>query len=162
MVASRRVAELTASNTFTEWYNVNSEGATRTPRNHYEAREWCAVIDKVREAYDALLDYRRDDTVTRARTAMAVAMEIACRRLHGVTEADRSHSWDTANALSLLRTSHLGNDELVRIVNRDVTNARAVNKSSSSGHKGGKGKGKGRTNGGGEGKSASTDKASSK
>ena len=59
----------------------------------------------------------------------------------------------------------MGNDELMRTVNRDVTNRRAAGRDSSSrGHKGRgghKGKGKGRTDGG-EGKSAGTDKAQSK
>jgi hypothetical protein len=117
-----------------------------TVRNKYEGEELAAVLDQLFIARDHIGQPPSVITlahITRACTAVDVAMELATRRLQGIIKADQSGGdWSFANSLSLLKRAELGNDDLNRSVNLDVTRTRAATKANNNS------KGNGRGNGG--------------
>lgn len=137
---------------FAAWYEDNK---CKTVRNGFEAATLCAALDQQLIIRDGLALY---ELPSKVRDAVTVALEVLCRRLHGVMAADDDGNWDVATAIDLLGRRSLTNDRITRVINRDITAARAVK---------GKNGGNGNANRGGKGNNnkgaaSSNDKAATK
>lgn len=104
---------------FSDWYGNNK---LKVKRNAFEAEELCAIIDEIRWGSE----WAEQGDMYEAAHHFALALEIASRRLEGVVRADESGHWEHANALSLLKRTELGNAQLIRSLNSDISRARSA------------------------------------
>lgn len=109
-----------------------------TMRNKFEGEEVAAVLDQLLAAHDSLNHVSITmNHVAHARTAIAIGMELAIRRLEGIIRADATGGdWSYATSLSLLKRVNLGNDDLNRSVTADVARTRAATKVNNSNGRG--------------------------
>ena len=129
-IKPRKQWHLSAIRTVRTRYALIEDAKISISRNKFEGEELAAVLDQLLIAHDYINQpVIAIDHITRTRTAISVAMELATRRLEGIIRADKhGGDWSYASALSLLQRAKLGNDDLDRYVTLDVARTRTANK----------------------------------